>query len=159
MEKYIEELIECFPKAFINEHNEMIIDPHQNTFFQLDDVESRFDVEVKLLHFMSRNAIKGGHRHFNEYHFRGICQYLEMQFTVREMACIYQKLGGGIKKEKTIKFIKSNYNFNLLDFDKCCELWDEIGLHLEKDIETIYQEMVQDWSFKSRHKGKVTNYG
>ena len=158
MEKYIEELKDCFPKAFINDCNEMIIDPHANTFFQLEDVTSRFDVECKLLNFMSRNAIKGGHRHFNTYHFRGICEYLQIDFTVREMACIYEKLGNGIKPELTKKFIKSNYDFKLLDYDKAVQKFNEIGLYLEKDTEQIYKEMIEDFSFKSKWKRNVVRY-
>ena len=155
---YIKEVLNCFSKAFINDCNEMIIDPHANTFFQLEDVESRFDIECKLLNYMSRNAIKGGHRHFNEYHFRGICEYLDMPFTIKEMAVIYQKLGNGIKPEKTKKFIKSNYDFKLLDYDRIVQDFNEFGLYPEKDTEQMYKEMIQDMTFKHKHKGEKLNY-
>ena len=154
METYIEEVLNCFPKAFINNCNEMIIDPHANTFFQLDDVESKFDIECKLLNYMSRNAIKGGHRHFNKYHFRGICEYLDMPFTIREMAVIYQKLGNGINPELTKTFIKSNYNFKLLDYNKIVQNFNEIGLYQDKTIAQVHKEMIEDMSFKVRKNGK-----
>ena len=104
----------CFPKFFLNDRIEAIIEPNNNIYFRMEDVESEFDVKVKIINWCSRSCTKGVSLYFQKYMRKGVNAYLETNFTEREFNIIYGKLGNGINKDLTIKFIESYYDFDLL---------------------------------------------
>ena len=112
--KELQKIYNAFPKAFINRHNEMIIYPRENTYFLLDNVNDKLELDCKVLEYCSRQASKGMSRTSQKYHFEGIERYFERSFTKEQMEAIYTLLGNGIHRELCKKFINENFNFELL---------------------------------------------
>ena len=46
--------LHLFPKAFINNSNEIILEPKNNVYFRLDDVKTEFDFKCKMFAWLSR---------------------------------------------------------------------------------------------------------
>ena len=112
--KELQKIYDAFPKAFINRHNEMIIYPRENTYFLLDNVNDKLELDCKVLEYCSRQASKGMSRASQKYHFEGIERYFERSFTKEQMEAIYTLLGNGIHRELCKRFINENFNFELL---------------------------------------------
>lgn len=62
-QKVLKDLFRAFPNAIINRNIEFVADPDPrvNSYFRLDDCETRADVAAKLLEWMSREAYKSEH--------------------------------------------------------------------------------------------------
>jgi hypothetical protein len=107
----------AFEEGFINRHNELILIPETNLYFLLTDVENELDLKCKVLEWCSRSASKGkpyekdylNERYQDEILWK-INNILETNFTKEQMLNIYTYLGNGIHRDRTIKFIESNYN-------------------------------------------------
>lgn len=105
----ISKVQKAFPKMFINNCFELIIDPKSNTYFLLKNIDNQLDLDCKILEYCSRLAIR------KKYHFEGICKYFNRNFTKKEIEKIYYHLGNGINRELCKKYILSNFDINLLD--------------------------------------------
>lgn len=110
----LEKLFDSFPQAFINHNNEFIIYPKENTYFLLANINSDIEVDCKVLEYASRQAAKGISKYSRKYHFQGIETYFDTTFTEEEMRTIYSYIGGGINREKTLKYLKSCFDVNML---------------------------------------------
>jgi hypothetical protein len=51
---------------------------------------------------------------FHEFMLNGINNFLDTKFTIEQMEVIYEYLGNAINHQKTIEFIQSEYDFNVL---------------------------------------------
>lgn len=102
------------PKCFINNHNELIVVPTNNTYFRLEDVETELDLKCKVLAWLSRPSCKGVSAYWQKRIRAIVNEFLGAEFTFDEMMEIYTYLGNDINREKTIKFIESNYDLNML---------------------------------------------
>lgn len=104
-------------RVFINNCNELILDPKLNIYFWLGNVETELDYKCKVLEFMSffvannhnMGFLKKSRRieHFINY-------ILGTHFTHDDFQDIYCKLGNRVHHDKTIAFVKSGYDMNLL---------------------------------------------
>ena len=119
----LNDLFGAFPDAIMNRNLEFVADPHRrvNSYFRLDDCETRTDAQCKVLEYLSREAYKS--QHFNvgwrnelvhDYHRNGINVFLGTKFTKKDMEIIYTYLGNGINRKKTLAFIYSGFNLNVL---------------------------------------------
>lgn len=120
-EKLLEELLAAFPKSFVHHHDpgEFIVEPRVNTFFRIDNVKNRLELEAKVIAYVSRPSYKGApNQHSKDYHLRGLNIFLGTNFDEEDIKKIYGKFGGGCQKEKCFEFIDSNYNFELLKEEK-----------------------------------------
>jgi len=108
-------LARAFPKMFINYNFEVIIHPKTNVYFRLEDVESQLQLKCKVIEFVSRMASKGLDAKAKKYCRDGLCRYFNYQFTDDELSLIYTKIGGGVNREKTIKFISALETNNAID--------------------------------------------
>ena len=120
-EEVINRLKECFPAAFVNPRNEIIIHPKTNSYFILENCENEFDVQCKVLEWLSRAACKSQPYHgvwrnewVWEYHRNGINMYLGTKFSREDMYLIYTYLGNCCNHPRTEAFVKSGYDLNLL---------------------------------------------
>lgn len=104
----------AFPLLFVNRQNELIIHPKQNTYFQLDGVESERELKAKILEWLSREAAKSVYKASQVYHLNGINSFLGTDFTVEEMYQIYTYLGNAVNHSKTLRFIDSGFDLNEL---------------------------------------------
>lgn len=111
----------AFPKTIINENMEVIVEPKANEYFLTADCYTKEDIQAKVLEWLSRGACKTEpyqskrkNQEFREYMQNGINEYLEMDFTQEEFEKIYQYIGNRVDHSKTIKFIKSGFDMNVL---------------------------------------------
>lgn len=122
-QKVLNDLFAAFPDAIINHNLEFVADPHRrvNSYFRLDNCETRIDAIAKVLEYLSRDAYKS--EHFNaewrnkqvyEYHRNGINCFCGTSFTMEDMEDIYTYLGNGINHQKTLTFIRSGYDTEVL---------------------------------------------
>lgn len=119
-------LFEAFPHGFINHNLEFIATgrgafQHCNVYICLGNCKDREDVKAKLLEWMSRDATYSmpykSDKHNDELHqyiLHGINTYLGTNFSEEAMGEIYTHLGNCINHNKTIKFIRSGYDMNVL---------------------------------------------
>lgn len=119
----LNDLFGAFPDAIINRNLEFVADPHRkvNSYFRLDNCQSREDAICKVLEYLSREAYKS--MHFNakwrneqvhDYHLHGINVFCRTNFTKEDIAVIYTYLGCGINRKKTLEFIHSGYDLDVL---------------------------------------------
>lgn len=118
---YVTNLMILFNKSFINCINELILIPKTNLYLSLDDVESESDLKCKVIECCSRDAYKSMHFdsiaeniEYHDYVIERINEYLGTDFDETDMELIYTKLGYGVHRDLTIKFVESNYDMNIL---------------------------------------------
>lgn len=119
-------LMNCFERsgAFINHNLEFIAHRQANEFFRLEDCETVFDVQCKVLEWLSRAAYKTEPRRtkrkndeFNQEMQHGINAYLGTEFTTQDFDLIYSRLGNRVNHALTVRFVKSGYDLRLLEVD------------------------------------------
>lgn len=125
----LNDLFIAFPDAIINRNLEFVADPNRrvNSYFRLEDCKSREDVTAKLLEWLSRDAYKS--QHFNvewrneqvhKYHRDGINRFCSTAFTPDDMKLIYSELGNRVNHQKTLLFIRSGYDMEVLKWQRSC---------------------------------------
>lgn len=122
MEECRKALLDAFPGGWFNERDEFIAHTRSNTYFMFCNCDTALDVECKILEWLSRPAHKGQpysqewrNRKFREFMLNGINAFLDTGFNQDSMEEIYCALGNAINHEKTIRFIESGYDFDLLN--------------------------------------------
>lgn len=117
----IRRLMNCFDFSFINQCGEFIVHKEANEYFILRTCNDELDIKCKMLEWLSRSAHKGCYTNsekknikLQDFILRGINDFLGTEFTKKEMEQIYSYLGNACNHEKTIKFIKSGYDMNIL---------------------------------------------
>lgn len=104
----------AFPKFYINHNLEVIVHPRRNTYFLLKGVETEGDLVAKILEWLSREAAKSVSKESQRYHLNGINAFIGTNFTQEEMMQIYTYLGNSCNHRKTLVFILSGYDLNVL---------------------------------------------
>ncbi len=102
------------PNGFINHNFELIVEPKNNIYFRLEDIETEMELKCKVLAWLSRLSCKGVSNHWQSKIRAIINEFLGTDFSHDEMTEIYTYLGNDCNREKTIKFIESNYNLKIL---------------------------------------------
>lgn len=117
----IKKLMACFPNSFINHNYEFIAHKETNQYFSLDNCENEIDIKCKVLEWFSRPAYKTepytSKRKNNELHnfmANGINKFLDTNFNKKDFELIYTYLGNSCNRKRTIKFIESGYDINVL---------------------------------------------
>ncbi len=119
-------LLRAFPKSVINHYLQFVADcdPRVDSCFRLENCASEEDVKAKVLEWLSRDSCKSAHYNTNkrneevhEYHRQGINAFLGTSFTPEDMAIIYQRLGNAVHRQKTLEFIRSGYDMEVLKND------------------------------------------
>lgn len=126
-QKVLNDLFAAFPDAIMNHNLEFVADPHRrvNSYFRLDNCETRIDAIAKVLECLSRDAYKSEHfnadwrnKQVHEYHLAGINQFCGTSFTMGDMEDIYTYLGNGVNHQKTLTFIRSGFDMEVLHNEK-----------------------------------------
>ena len=117
-------LSRAFPGGFLNGQGEFIAHQKGNAYFKLADCATELDVKCKVLEWLSRDAYKTNpfrrvvkNIKFHEFIMDGICKFLEHDFSFDDMEQIYTYLGNRINHEKTIRFVDSGYDMDILNED------------------------------------------
>lgn len=112
----------AFPGSFINTSLEFIAHKKANEYFRLEDCYSEFDVQCKVLEWLSRGAHKTcpfhsrlKNKRFHNFMLNGINAFLRTDFTTEDMAIIYQMLGNRVNHTLTESFVKSGYYMKMLE--------------------------------------------
>lgn len=115
-------LKEAFPESYVNDRGEMIVEPHANQYFIIEGCETKEDVKAKVLEWLSRGACKTEpyetpkrNAEFRQYMKDGVNAYLGTSFTQNELMAIYTYLGNCVNHQKTLNFIRSGYDFSVLE--------------------------------------------
>lgn len=125
--KEMKRLMDCFIRsgAFINHNLEFIAHRQANEFFRLEDCETVFDVQCKVLEWLSRAAYKTEpwrtKRKNDEFHRemqQGINAYLGTEFTTQDFDLIYSRLGNRVNHALTVRFVESGYDLRLLEVEQ-----------------------------------------
>ena len=111
----IKKIMEIFPKSFINRHFELILEPTNNIYFRIDDVENKMDFDCKVIAWLSRPSCKGLSESWQRKIRNGFNDYFGKNFDSNEMMDIYTYLGNDCDRELCKKFITSGFNIRLLD--------------------------------------------
>lgn len=117
----IKRLMTAFPGSFINDNMEFIADSRINSYFRLGDVPSETILKAKVIEYFSRPSFKGEYyrsqkknQEIYDFHLRGLNEFLGTNFTPEEIEDIYCKLGNGINRPLTLKFIESGYDMQVV---------------------------------------------
>ena len=111
---FVEKAKQVFPKSFVNHHNELIIEPKNNIYFRLEDVENELDFKCKVIAWLSRPSCKGVSVYWQRKIRKGFNELLGTNFSEEEMSQIYTYLGNDVKRTLSIAFIQSGYDLSLL---------------------------------------------
>ncbi|GAA0348169.1 hypothetical protein GCM10008931_44320 [Oceanobacillus oncorhynchi subsp. oncorhynchi] len=115
LDSYVKRALNIFPQSFINRNNEIILQPKNNVYFRLDDVESELDFKCKMFAWASRPIAKSLNKYWWPRVLLNFNEYMGTNFTKDEMYKIYDRLGNDVNRYLTILFIESNYDLSLLD--------------------------------------------
>ncbi len=115
LDSYVKRALNIFPQSFINRNNEIILQPKNNVYFRLDDVESELDFKCKMFAWVSRPIAKSLNKYWWPRVLLNFNEYMGTNFTKDEMYKIYDRLGNDVNRYLTILFIESNYDLSLLD--------------------------------------------
>ena len=114
-------LLADFDGSFFNERDEFIAHRYSNTYFIFANCETELDVKCKVLEWLSRSAHKGipyrqewRNKKFRKFMLDGINMFLHTDFSFDDMEQIYTYLGNACNHNKTIKFIESGYDMQVL---------------------------------------------
>lgn len=114
-------LLADFIGSFFNERDEFIAHRYSNTYFIFGDCETEENVNCKVLEWLSRAASKGipysqewRNIKFRKFMLDGINQFLHTEFSDADIELIYTYLGNKCNHTRTLKFIRSGYNMELL---------------------------------------------
>lgn len=114
IEKFIDIVEKHSPKCFVNRNNELIVEPKNNIYFRLEDIETELELKCKVLAWLSRPSCKGVSNYWQKRIRTIVNEFLGTEFTFDEMEEGYTYLGNDCNREKTIKFIESNYDLKIL---------------------------------------------
>ncbi len=114
-------LMRAYPGSFINDCMEFIADRRINSYIRLEDVPDELTLKAKVIEYFSRPSFKGEYyrshsknQEIYDFHLKGFNKFLGTNFTPDEICDIYCKLGNGVNRPLTLKFIKSGYNLQVV---------------------------------------------
>ncbi|WP_438312258.1 hypothetical protein [Sporosarcina sp. FA9] len=114
LKSIINHSLRIFPKCFINHSNEIILEPKNNVYFRLEDVNTALDFKCKMFAWLSRPIAKSLNKYWSPKVLKSLNELLETNFTKADMYLIYDALGNDINRALSIKFIESNYDLKVL---------------------------------------------
>lgn len=118
LENIIEKTLQVFPKSFINQDDELILEPKNNVYFRLEGMKTEMEFKCKLMAWVSRPIAKGLSPHWSKKVLASVNELLGTKFSKADMQIIYTELGNDVNPELSIKFIDSGYDMALLQFRK-----------------------------------------
>ena len=117
----LSKLFAAFPNSSINASMEFIADHPANQWFRLDDCSTRFDVEKKVIQYLSRGAYKtepfykkSQNDRLHKKMLNGLNAFCGTRFRPADMELIYTYLGNGCNAYLCDEFIRGGYNLEIL---------------------------------------------
>lgn len=110
-----------FDNSFFNERDEFVAHRYSNTYFIFANCKTEEDVNCKVLEWFSRSASKGvpysqewRNKKYNKFMLDGINMFLHTEFTKEDIDLVYTYLGNCCNHERTLDFVRSGYNMELI---------------------------------------------
>lgn len=116
MQKWLDRVLPYFPTAFVNDHNELILEPKNNVYFGLNGINSRANFDRRMIESLSRPAYKHWTPYWQRWFLRGINSYFSRNWSREEMGRIYTHLGNGVNSSLCDRFIASGFDMELLKY-------------------------------------------
>jgi len=114
-------LMRCFPGSFVNAGGDLVVHRKANEYFNVLHCETVTDLQCKALEWFSRGASKGqpygserANEEFRRFMRRGINCYLGTKLGEEEFDIIYTYLGNACNHKRTVQFIASGYDVQML---------------------------------------------
>jgi len=111
---YVEKVLPFFPKAHIYRNDEIIIEPKNNVYFRVDNINNDHEFDCKMLEWLSRPSCKGLTPYWIKFMRRGLNGYFCKNWSQDDMREIYTRLGNGVNRTLCSKFINSGFDINIL---------------------------------------------
>lgn len=133
-ERIIQQLLECFPKSFINRNGEFIAHKKSNTYMRLDNKQTWLEVAVGVVEWFSRAAFKTEaydswmkNERFHSFMLAGINRFLmpARPLTHEDMELVYTYLGNGVNHTLAVQFVESDCNMELLREYERSKAWKD----------------------------------
>lgn len=105
---------EVSPKSFVNHNNELIIEPRNNIYFRLEDVQSELDLRCKVVAWLSRPSCKGVSNYWQKRIRKIFNDFMGTNFSKEEMDRVYTYLGNDCNRKLSIRFIESGCSLDVL---------------------------------------------
>lgn len=115
MNKYLRKILPYFPTAHIYKNDELIVEPKNNIYFRIDNIDNICDFQCKILEWVSRPCIKGVSSYWQKYFSRGVNSFFHEIWTKEDFELIYTRLGNGVNRTLCRKFIMSNFDLECLN--------------------------------------------
>jgi len=116
--EYLQQVLPFFEKAFINKEcsddPELILEPKNNIYFRLSNIDDDLDFDAKMLAYLLRPACKDMNKYWEKYFRRGLFSYFRKTWENTELDELYTYLGNDIRREKARAFILSNFDMNII---------------------------------------------
>jgi hypothetical protein len=116
IKKCLDKIKFLFPKSFINSRNELILEPKNNIYFRLEDIQTELEFKCKVVAWLSRPSCKGVSVYWQKICLKGMNNFLGTEFSKDNMEMIYAKLGNDVNRSLTIRFIESGYDLTVLGY-------------------------------------------
>lgn len=113
--KTIDKLIAAFLKSYVNDKGEFVVNPLLRPKFSLAECVTPLDVKCAVLESLSDQA--SCYIQILD----GVNAFLGTDFSIREMDLIYTYLGDSIDHKRTIAFVESGYNIDVLTKETALE--------------------------------------
>lgn len=114
MTDMIRDVKASFPNCFINLNYELILEPKNNIYFRLDNIQSELEFKCKVLAWLSRPSCKGLTERWQKKIRDGFNNLLGTKFNQKEMEMVYTYLGNDCNRSLSEKFIISGFYLNVL---------------------------------------------
>lgn len=99
-------MMRYFPGSFINYKGELILDLNSNSYFNAKDCETKLDLVVKFVHYVSRDCIKGTSANIQKKLQNGFCEYINKNISVSEFENMYQVYGNGLSEDTVYQYAR-----------------------------------------------------
>ena len=111
----LKKVLPFFPTAKTYKNDELIIEPKNNIYFRIDNVNSDLEFDCKMIEWLSRPAHKGLSNYWQNYVRRGLNSYFKKTWSKDNLNIIYTKLGNNVNRELCLKFIIGDLNLSVLN--------------------------------------------
>lgn len=106
MNKEVFNMMRHFQGSFINYKGELILDLNSNSYFIAKDCETKLDLVVKFVHYISRDCIKGSSAKTQKKLQNGFCEYINNNISVSEFEYMYQVYGNGLSEDTVCEYAR-----------------------------------------------------
>lgn len=107
-----------FPTSKIYKENEIIIEPKNNLYFRIDDIQNWMHFDCKMISWLSRSAYKGLSEYWQSYMRRGLNSYFRKPFSKKDWESIYTKFGNDCNKQMCFDFVQFGLDMYFLKHGK-----------------------------------------